>query len=134
MDFGIKTGLQIRIDGSRGMWLRTVYSRIGLGPDGPSEAIAPSLLIDWYAGKKWKFYLDGGAQHYVGGPLEDTDLFWGLGVSRRIWTAPLTYGYKIPFHLDGFAEVTFDDGSGQIYGNYMQINVGIKAGKPIPGD
>lgn len=129
-DFGLKAGLQTALDQGKGIWIRVLYAQWQLRPSQTTQAFTTSILTDWYIGKKWTFYIDFGGESYVDGPLTGTDLFAGVGTTRRVWTDNRP-GYDIPAHLDLFGEIKFADGSGQITGSYVQINMGIKFGRGI---
>lgn len=143
-DAGFKLGVQTSLDAGKGLWLRATYAEWNLtdvdrsllseeepDPAANARSMGLSVLMDWAIGKKWKFYVPLGAEVYVDGPLTGTDLFAGVGASRRIWTFEKTAGVTIPAHFDGFVDLTFADGSGQFAGNYIQVNLGIKIGKPV---
>lgn len=143
-DAGFKFGVQTSLDAAKGLWLRATYAewnltdidRATLSAEEPDPAanvrsIGLSGLLDWAVGKKWKIYVPLGAEIYVDGPLTGTDLIVGVGASRRIWTFDKTEGIRIPAHFDIFADLSFADGSGQFAGNYIQLNLGIKIGKPM---
>ncbi|MCK5604023.1 hypothetical protein KAR91_19205 [Candidatus Pacearchaeota archaeon] len=143
-DAGFKFGVQTSFDAAKGLWLRATYAEWNLTdidkatlseeePDPAANARSVGLtgLLDWAIGKKWKFYVPLGAEIYFDGPLTGTDLFVGVGASRRVWTFDKTPGVSIPAHFDLFADLTFADGSGQFSGNYIQLNLGFKIGKPV---
>ena len=130
MDFGLKAGLQTALDEDKGIWIRVLYSQWQLRPSQTTQAFTTSILTDWYVGKKWTYYMDFGGESYVDGPLTGTDLFAGMGVTRRIWTDSRP-GYDIPAHVDLFGEIKFADGSGQVTGSYVQLNVGVKFGRNV---
>ena len=127
---GVNMGIQVPIATQRGMWLRTTYKQWNIKPQGTNKSFGISILSNWYMGKKWTFYVMPGADSHVDGPLTGTDFFFGAGAHRRIWTSNEPY-YSTQGHLDAFAEIILDDGSGQFSGNYIQLNVGIKFGRPI---
>lgn len=127
---GITAGIQTSLDADRGLWLRVLYSRYNFGPSEAGESISISALMDWYLGKKWKFYLDFGPEFNVAGPLSGTDYFTSVGASRRLWTSD-DPNLITQAHLDGFLEISFNDGSEQTSGNYLQLNIGLKFGRPI---
>lgn len=139
MNGGLKFGALIPLDKGRGLWLRPTYSRwnlqrveaeVGNGED-DSHSFGVTAIMDYYVGKKWSIYLTLiGAETYTDGPLQGTDLFTGLGTYRRLWTAG-DNDDLIPAHLDFFGEVIFADGSGQFSGNYLQLNIGLKFGRPV---
>lgn len=143
-DAGVKIGVQTSLDAGKGLWLRATYAEWNItgidkselsaeepDPSANSRSIGISALMDWAVGKKWKFYVPLGAEIYVDGPLTGTDLLVGLGASRRIWTFDKTPGVAIPAHFDVFTDLTFADGDGQFAGNYIQLNIGVKIGKPV---
>ena len=75
---GIKIGSQYRISEEKGMWFRTIFSQWNIGgaedeSDRQVQAISTSVLMDFFLGKKWKFYVDVGAQNYVSGENTNTD-------------------------------------------------------------
>lgn len=127
---GVIVGLQVPIASQRGMHLRVGYKQWNIRPQGTNKGFGVSVLSDWYLGKQLTFYVMPGADTHIEGPLEGTDFFFGAGASRRLWTSNEDY-YTTQAHLDVFAEIILDDGSGQFSGNYIQLNVGIKFGRPI---
>ncbi len=127
---GVNMGIQVPIATQKGMWLRTTYKQWNIKPQGTNKSFGVSILSHWYLGKRMNFYVMPGADSHVDGPLTGTDFFFGAGASRRIWTSEEAY-YTTQAHVDVFAEVILDDGSGQFSGNYIQVNVGIKFGRPI---
>ncbi len=126
---GIKAGFQMPMDTDRGLWLRTLYSRYNFHPEETGESISLAVLMDWYIGKSWKFYFDVGPEFHLDGPLTGTDYFSSIGVMRRMWTSN-SAKFSVPAHLDMFAEISFNDGSGQFAGDYLQLNIGFKFGRP----
>lgn len=129
-ELGMKLGVQTAIDGERGLWLRMLYAKWELQESQTTQSLSPSVMMDWYAGKRWTVYVDVGSEIYVDGNLDGSDPFAGVGASRRLWT-DTREGFKIPAHLDVFGEMRFADGSGQITGSYVQINIGVKFGRSI---
>lgn len=127
---GVNMGVQVPIATQRGMWLRLTYKQWNIKPQGTNKGFGVSILSDWYMGKKLTFYVMPGADSHIEGPLEGTDFFFGMGATRRLWTSNEAF-YSTQAHLDVFAEVIMNDGSGQFSGNYIQLNVGIKFGRPI---
>ncbi len=143
-DAGFKFGVQMPLDLDRGLWLRVSYAEWNItgvdksllpdpeaDPSANARSFGITMLMDWAIGKKWKFYVPVGGEMYFDGPLVDTDMFIGFGASRRILTFDKAGDMKIPAHIDGFVDITFADGSGQFSGNYIQLNLGIKIGKPV---
>ena len=92
------------------------------------QAISTSVLMDFFLGKKWKFYVDVGAQNYVSGENTNTDLFGGIGASRRIWTGdrPTANSESVPASFDAFGEISLTDADGNATGSYAQLNFGVK--------
>lgn len=127
---GLNMGIQVPIATQRGMWLRTTYKQWNIKPQGTNKSFGVSVISTWYMGKRLNWYIMPGADSHIDGPLTGTDFFFGTGVFRRLWTSNEDY-YLTQAHLDAFAEIILDDGSGQFSGNYIQLNVGIKFGRPI---
>jgi len=121
-DFGGRLGFQIPFDSDRGMTLRMVYSHIDLG-ESKMTTIAPTMLWEWYLGKKWDIWWTLGGEAYLDGPNEGFDYVTGFGVSRKI--ATINKDWPSPASLEGFGEITFTDASGEATGSYAKLNLGV---------
>lgn len=124
---GIKIGTILPLDKDKGLFLRTCYSRFNFGPNNQMSSVEVTALSDWYIGHLWKLYALMGGNAYTGGDNNGTDLIAGIGLSRRIWTEPLSTG--IPAGLDLYGEISFTDATGQTIESFAQLNFGVKFNK-----
>jgi hypothetical protein len=124
---GLQLGTSVPLDAGKGLMLRTLYTKAEFG-EGALESIRIAPLLQWYAGKKWNFYVVLGGD----APLNDETVgsyFVGIGTGRRILTGDAT-NYLVPFTIDGFVDITTADpnGSGS---NINQVTLGFQFSKPV---
>lgn len=127
---GLKLGLQTKIDSDRGLWFRSVYTRVPFGPSKNVEALSTSILSEWYAGKNFSVYVDLGLENYVEGDLTGTDGFAGFGLSKILWTGK-GEDWIFPPIARLFGELVLTDADAQITGNFVQVNIGLTFSKPV---
>ena len=129
---GAKVGFLVDLGGDRGLYLRTVYNKITVGNSQSTQSMQVAMLIDWYVGKKWSFYINAGGENYLGGgDYTGTDPFAGVGFSRIIWSND-DPSWQFQPVVKMFAEVLMTDSEDiSPTGNYAQLNVGFTFSKPL---
>lgn len=127
---GFKTGLQTQLDAERGLWLRTVYTRVPFGPSQEVQSVTISAISEWWMGKKWGIFANLGAEAYVDGDLKGLDGFAGFGISRTVWTGEGDQYLFLP-QARLFGEVVFVDADQEAVSNFIQLNIGLTFSKPV---
>lgn len=126
---GFSFGTQFPFPGleTRGLHTRLVYSQFNIYPESPMRTIEPSVLIDFYVGKKWRIWWTAvGVEAYTDGPNHGAGLFTGMGIGRRIMTIGENSN-QVGFDL--FLETNFIGGNGESTGNYADLSLGLKLSK-----
>lgn len=127
---GVKLGFLQKLDKTKGLYLRTLYSRFEFGEKSAlTHSLDYSLLLKWYAGRKWDIYMNLGASTHIGGEFSGTDPIGGVGFSRIIYTDDSGNNTK-PFTAKAFFEIDLADSDGQLAGNYAQVNIGFTLARP----
>lgn len=129
MDFGLKLGTIVPLDGGKNMYLRTLYSRWNFRPNSPIQSIKINLLVEYWLGKGWWVYGLGGGDFFVGGDNKGGDWSGGFGGAKTILTVHNDQKVQ-DGRLDVFADIDFTDASGQVTGSYFQLNFGVKFAPP----
>lgn len=127
---GVKLGYLMQLDKTKGLYIRSLYSRFTFGEENElTHSLDNSLLLEWYAGRKWNIYMNLGASTHIGGEFSGTDPVGGIGFSRIIYTDDSGNNTK-PFTVKTFLEVDLADSDGQTTGNYAQVNIGFTLARP----
>ncbi len=124
---GFQTGMMVSIDASRGLMLRTLYTKAQWG-DVRFSSVRIAPLLTWYAGHQWEFYVVAGGDRWTTDSLHGGDYFVGLGLSRRLYTSTHS-DYVVPFTIDAFMD--FASESVSPFDNTTQIVFGLQFSKPI---
>lgn len=124
----LQIGANVSIDASKGLSLRTLYTKAHWG-DLEFTATTVTPMLSWYAGSKWDFYVMLGRQSWELDDESGTDYFLGFGTSRRLYTANGDE-WAVPFTVDGFVDFTTDN-KGDVYDNVGQLTFGFQFSKPI---
>jgi len=126
---GFSFGTQFPFPGleARGIHTRLICSQFNINPDAPMRTIEPSVLIDFYVGKKWHIWWTAmGVEAYTDGPNQGMNLFTGVGFGRRIMTIGENSN-RVGFDL--FLETNFINADGDTTGNYADLSLGLKLSK-----
>jgi len=120
-DAGFKVGGEVLLQDSKGLSVRTLYTKYEL-TDVDKQAIEVSTLMKWYAGKRWTFYTNGGAEFILSGVEDDVVPIYGFGASRIIWTEK-DFAGTIPASCSIFGELFLGDGTDIT--SHAQVNIGL---------
>lgn len=126
---GFSFGTQFPFPGleAKGIHTRLIYSQFNINPDAPMRTIEPSVLIDFYIGRKWHIWWTAmGIEAYTDGPNQGMNLFTGFGFGRRVLTIGETSN-QVGFDL--FLEANFINADGNSTGNYADLSLGLKLSK-----
>lgn len=126
---GFSFGTQFPFPGlkAKGIHTRLIYSQFNINPDAPMRTIEPSVLIDFYVGKKWHIWWTAmGIEAYTDGPNQGMNLFTGMGLGRRVLTIGENSN-QVGFDL--FLETNFVNAEGESTGNYADVSLGLKLSK-----
>ena len=126
---GFSFGTQFPFPGleAKGIHTRLIYSQFNINPDAPMRTIEPSVLIDFYVGKKWHIWWTAmGVEAYTDGPNNGMNLFTGMGFGRRVMTIG-DNSNQVGFDL--FLETNFVNADGESTGNYADLSLGLKLSK-----
>lgn len=128
---GVKVGTMVSIDESKGLYLRTMFTRSAFGPSQSDvQSISTAVLMDWFLGKEFGFYMTLGGESYISGDFTGTDGFAGFGLTRSLWSSD-DPAYKVPPQVDIFVEAMVQDGDSKQMGSLMQFNIGLTLTKSV---
>ena len=126
---GFSIGTQFPFPGleKRGLHTRLIYSQFNINPEAPMRTIEPSVLVDFYVGKKYRIWWTAiGAEAYTDGMNHGVGMYTGIGISRRILTIGESSN-SVGFDL--FGETNFIGGDDEGTGNYIDLSLGLKLNK-----